>query len=61
MVTKCYLLGKDEIFPHTLAWLSDRIPCFIDIKTVTPYRFELYIKCRAEDVAFVERTLAPFM
>ena len=61
MVTKCYLLCSDEITLRAVAKLVGDIPCFIDARATTGSRFELYIQCRCEDVAAVERRLAPYV
>lgn len=61
MVKKCYLLGNDEKTIAAISRLISRIPCFIDTAPVSSTRFELYIQCRAEDVACVERVLAPYV
>ena len=61
MVTKCYLLCSNEITLREVAALVTAIPCFIDARATTCDMFELYIKCRAEDICFVERVLSPFV
>lgn len=61
MVTKCYLLNSDKQVLKAISKICDRVPCFIDAKSVSENRFEFTIKCRQEDVATVERILAPFV
>lgn len=61
MVTKCYLLCSDEITLRAVAKLVGDIPCFVDAKAMNGNRFELYIQCRREDIAAVERRLAQYV
>lgn len=54
MIKKSYYLTLDDETCTALTAIAERIPCFIweqDGETV--------IECRDEDVAFVERMLAP--
>lgn len=61
MIKKCYLLNNDKETLAAISRLVHRIPCFIDVKDAGGCRFELYIKCRAEDIITVERMLAPYV
>lgn len=61
MITKSYILCSDEITLRAVAKLVGDIPCFIDARAMSGGRFELYIQCRSEDVAAIERRLAPYM
>lgn len=62
MITKCYLLNSgDEKVVKAITKICDNIPCFIDTKSVSKNRFEFSIRCRQEDIRFVEKILAPFV
>lgn len=62
MITKCYLLNaNDNKVVKAITRICDLIPCFIDAKTVSENRFEFTIRCRQEDIVYVERVLAPFV
>ena len=61
MIKKCYLLDSTEKVLREVAALVAAIPCFINTRAITEDMFELYISCRAEDICFVERVLAPFV
>ena len=61
MVTKCYLLDKGIKTTAAISKITALFPCFIDVRAVTATRFEFYVKCRVEDVRFIEKILAPFV
>lgn len=62
MITKCYLLNSnDEKVVKAITKICDNIPCFIDVNTVSTNRFEFTIRCRQEDIVYVEKVLAPFV
>lgn len=62
MITKCYLLNSnDEKVVKAITKICDNIPCFIDANAVSINRFELTIRCRQEDIVYVEKVLAPFV
>lgn len=41
--------------------VKERIPCFISLDPLCDGISVFWIKCRAEDMAFVERMIAPFV
>ena len=61
MTTKCYFLDNSDAAVRTIDYITNVIPCFIreflnDKETLT-----ITIECRDYDLAFVERTLAPYV
>lgn len=61
MITKCYILCSNEITLREAAALLNHIPCFINAQVLQASHFEMYVECRREDVAAVERALAYFV
>ncbi len=59
MKTKVYLLDNTMAVTEALEEIKNRIPCWMYINVSKDgYDISAEIKCRAEDVAFVERMLA---
>ena len=44
-----------------IEYLEDAIPCFIECEPVEMNYMEVSITCRNEDVAFVEKAVAPLV
>jgi hypothetical protein len=62
MKTKCYLLDNTLETTDALMVIKRKIPCWVTVNVLDDgYELVAEIKCRAEDVAFVERTLAEFV
>lgn len=59
MIRKVYFIENAHF--DTVAEKLTAIPCFIDREYVEMDCSEIGILCRTEDVAFVERVLAPFV
>ena len=56
MKTFCYQLWGN--FQESLEEIKEKIPCFVYVDSKAN---EVYITCREEDAAFVERVLAPYV
>ena len=64
MKTLCYYISRDdkfEEFEEVLEIVENAIPCFIEMVDVEMNFVEVTIKCREEDVTFVETSFAPFV
>lgn len=61
MTTKCYFLENSDSCACAIDHIIDAIPCFIRVLLFTNDGITLTIECRDADLAFVERTLAPYV
>ena len=61
MITKNYIIDGSRKSAKALAEIVRRIPCFLEQTPMNDGSIEVEIRCRAEDVAFVERMLAEFV
>ena len=62
MRTKAYLLSwEDTNCLMAVRKIEMAIPCFIVILNKDEDWFEVTITCREEDIAYVERELAPYV
>lgn len=63
MITKEYILDNCHASYLACEQMAERIPCFVEFGDRTaslPY-VSVCITCRAEDLAFVERSIAEFV
>ena len=61
MTTKCYFLENSDSCVRTIDYITNVIPCFIRELLIPNDSITLTIECRDYDLAFVERTLAPYV
>lgn len=61
MTTKCYFLDNSAATVLAIDYITDAIPCFIRELLIDKETITLTIECRDYDLAFVERTLAPYV
>ena len=61
MTKKCYILMHSSAVETAIRKLSYSVPCFLDRSELCAGYFELAVTCRREDVAAVERRLAPYV
>lgn len=61
MTTKCYYLINSDACARTIDYIANVIPCFIREFFIDKNGITLTIECRDYDLAFVERTLAPYV
>ena len=61
MTIKCYFLENSDSCVRAIDYITNAIPCFIRELLVTNDGITLTIECRDADLAFVERTLAPYV
>ena len=62
MTTKCYFLDNTWAAARAVDYLANLIPCFIRELLVTKDGFlTVTIEARNEDIATVERILAPYV
>lgn len=60
MTIKCYYLTNSDACTRAINYIADAIPCFIH-EFIDKDDITLTIECRDADLAFVERTLAPYV
>ena len=61
MKTVNYIMAITAEADEAIRKLSHAIPCWVNIFPIDEDYTEIEIRCRAEDVAFVEKTLAEFV
>lgn len=61
MTTKCYYLTNSDACARAIDYIANVIPCFIREFFIDKNGITLTIECRDYDLAFVERTLAPYV
>lgn len=61
MTTKCYFLDNSDACARAIDYIANAIPCFIREFFIDKNNITLTIECRDADLAFVERTLAPYV
>ena len=61
MIRKVYYIENTADLFHALNTLTDAIPCWIDTEDVEMNFRKVEILARAEDIATVERVLAPLV
>lgn len=61
MTTKCYFLENSDSCARAIDHIANAIPCFIHELLITNDGIIVTIECRDYDLAFVERTLAPYV
>lgn len=61
MTTKCYFLDNSDACARAIDYITNTIPCFIREFFIDKKNITLTIECRDADLAFVERTLAPYV
>ena len=61
MTTKCYFLDNSDACVRVIDYIANAIPCFIREFFIDKKNITLTIECRDADLAFVERTLAPYV
>ena len=61
MKTVNYIIAITAEADEAIRKLSYAIPCWVNIFPIDEDSAEVEIRCRAEDVAFVEKTLAEFV
>lgn len=61
MTRRCYILMRSSAVETAIRKLSYTVPCFLDRAELAAGYFELTVTCRREDVAAVERRLAPYV
>lgn len=61
MATKCYFLDNSDACARAIDYITNAIPCFIREFFIDKKNITLTIECRDADLAFVERTLAPYV
>ena len=61
MTTKCYFLDNSDAAVRTIDYITNAIPCFIRELLIDKETITVTIECRDADLAFVERTLAPYV
>ena len=61
MVTRNYILPIGDTLTALHDEIVERIPCFTHIFNNEDGTVTLTVDCRAEDVGFVDRTLAPYL
>ena len=61
MTKRCYILMHSSAVETAIRKLSYTVPCFLDRSELCAGYFELAVTCRREDVAAVERRLAPYV
>lgn len=61
MTTKCYYLDNTDAAARAVDYLANAIPCFIRETLITKDGLTVTIEARNEDLATVERVLAPYV
>ena len=61
MTTKCYFLDNSDAAARAVDYLAKVIPCFIRELFITKDGLTVTIEARNEDLATVERVLAPYV
>lgn len=61
MVEKIYFIENTNELEDALEYLTNAIPCFVDREFVEMNYSEITIKANEEDLATVERVLAPLV
>lgn len=61
MTTKCYYLTNSDACARAVDYLANVIPCFIRETLITKEGLTVTIEARNEDLATVERVLAPYV
>lgn len=61
MTIKCYFLENSDSCARAIDYLANAIPCFISEILITCEGLTVTIKARNEDLATVERVLAPYV
>ena len=61
MTTKCYFLENSDSAARAVDYLANAIPCFIRETLITRDGLTVTIEARNEDLATVERVLAPYV
>lgn len=61
MTKKVYYIEATVSLISAIEYLENTIPCFIECEPVEMNYMEVSIICRNEDVAFVEKAVAPLV
>lgn len=61
MTTKVYNVEITTRAIKAIQSLEENIPCFVNYTEKDTERYTVVIRCREEDVAYVERVLAPYV
>lgn len=61
MTTKCHFLENSDSCARAIDHIANAIPCFIRELLIDKETITVTIECRDYDLAFVERTLAPYV
>jgi len=61
MTTKTYYIQNSNKLDEALKTIEQRVPCFVNRDTIEMNYSEISISARTQDLAFIERTLAPLM
>ena len=61
MTIKCYFLDNSAAAVLAVDYLANAIPCFIRETLITREELTVTIEARNEDLATVERVLAPYV
>jgi hypothetical protein len=61
MTKKTYYIEATVSLVSAIEYLEDAIPCFIECEPVEMNYMEVSIICRDEDIAFVEKVVAPLV
>ena len=61
MTIKCYFLENSDSAARAVDYLANAIPCFIRETLITREGLTVTIEARNEDIATVERVLAPYV
>lgn len=61
MAIKCYLLENTSAAGNAITHIANMIPCFFHELIIAEENLAITIECRDYDLAFVERTLAPYV
>lgn len=61
MENKVYYFEDTEEITKVLVTIGNAIPCFMRPSIIEMGWIEVSIQCRAEDLAYVENMLAPFI
>jgi len=61
MTKKVYYIENGCSLASAIEYLENIIPCFIELEPVEMDYMEVSIICRNEDVAFVEKAVAPLV
>lgn len=56
-----YYIARINAIKLMVKGVFDNVPCFVDMHSVEAGVVKLVVNCREEDIAYIERELAPYV